>query len=194
MEKKDEMVLKFENLETPRLLLRKPVAEDADGVFDYSSDERVTEFLSWGPAESLEDTRSFLDEVSKKIEANELFDWGLVLKETGEFIGTCGFVSIDSNNRSGEIGYLLSRKYWNRGIMTEALSRIIEFGFENLGLNRIEAKCDTDNIGSEKVLQKVGMKNEGLLRKAQYAKKRYRDLKIYSILKNEFTVREERKG
>lgn len=188
MERRD---FKFENLETLRLLLRKPGKEDAADMFEYSSDEQVTGFLTWGPSKSLEDTKTFLEGVSRKIEMGELFDWGLILKKTGKFIGTCGFVSLDFNNRSGEIGYILSKKHWNRGIMTEALNRVIRYGFESLGLKRIEAKCDKENISSERVLEKVGMKNEGLLRKAQYSKNRYRDLKIYSLLSDEFEKRRD---
>jgi ribosomal-protein-alanine N-acetyltransferase len=85
-----------------------------------------------------------------------------------------------------ELGYVLSDQYWNQGIMTEVVSKIIQFGFEEVGLERIQARCMVDNTGSAKVMEKVGMQFEGVLRNYMKVKNELRDLKMYAILKEDF--------
>lgn len=84
------------------------------------------------------------------------------------------------------MGYVLSDQYWNQGIMTEVVSKIIQFGFEEVGLERIQARCMVDNTGSAKVMEKVGMKFEGVLRNYMKVKNELRDLNMYAILKEDF--------
>jgi ribosomal-protein-alanine N-acetyltransferase len=85
-----------------------------------------------------------------------------------------------------EIGYALSRRYWGEGYMSEAVNAVIEFGFREMLLNRIMARCEVNNIASARVMEKVGMQLEGILRQHLFVKGRYWDLKIYSILREEF--------
>ncbi|WP_328805602.1 GNAT family protein [Paenibacillus apii] len=101
-------------------------------------------------------------------------------------MGSCSFVSWDDNNRRAELGYVLSNQYWNQGIMTEVIRRIIEFGFKDLDLIRIEARCLPSNLGSLKVMEKIGMKYEGVLRRHIWAKNDFQDLKMYSIIRDDF--------
>jgi ribosomal-protein-alanine N-acetyltransferase len=110
----------------------------------------------------------------------------MVLKETGKVIGTCGFVNWNHGHYCGELGYSLARRYWNKGLTTEAIRKAIEYGFVKIKLNRIEARCQVDNPASERVMQKVGMKFEGIQREIMYVKKKFRSLKIYSILLSDF--------
>ncbi|GJM70102.1 hypothetical protein HMSSN036_23180 [Paenibacillus macerans] len=85
-----------------------------------------------------------------------------------------------------EIGYVLSKQYWNKGIMTEVVRRIIEFSFKELELVRVEAKCHPKNVGSAKVMEKSEMKFEGVLRRYLWAKEELQDVKLYSIIRDEF--------
>ena len=73
-------------------------------------------------------------------------------------------VSLSAENKEGEIGYILNRRYWNQGYMTEAARKVVSFGFEQLGLHRIIATCDPANIGSYRVMEKIGMQREGLFK------------------------------
>jgi ribosomal-protein-alanine N-acetyltransferase len=173
-------------LYTKSLILRKITLEDAQDVFEYAKDLEVTRFVTWEPHKSIDDSINFLKLVIKKYENNEPSDWGIIYKENSKLIGTCGYVSLDKANYSAEIGYALSREYWGKGLMTEVVKEVIKFGFEKMNLNRIYARCFVKNIGSQKVLEKVGMKFEGILREQVLIKGTFRDMKIYSILRKEY--------
>ncbi len=179
----------FPALETERLLLRKLTKDDAQDVFEYGSDPKVTKYVTWNTHQSLKDTREFMEFSLGKYENKELAPWGMEWKENGKLIGTIDFVSWDIRNRVGEIGYVLSRDYWGKGITTEAAKKVIEFGFEEMDLVRIQARCSTENAGSERVMQKAGMSYEGIIRKGLFAKGKHHDLKLYSILREEYDAR-----
>jgi len=85
-----------------------------------------------------------------------------------------------------EIAYALSRKYWRKGLMTEAVKEVIKFGFEKMNLNRIYARCFPENIGSYRVMEKAEMQFEGILRKQMFIKGKFQDMKLYSILRREY--------
>ena len=173
-------------IETERLLLRKITLNDANDMFDYASDPQVSEYTTWSTHSSIEDSKNFLRSLNKMYKKRELVDWGIVHKAEQKFIGTCGYVGWSMTNSRAEIGYALSRKYWNQGYTSEAVNAIIEFGFREMMLNRIEAKCKVNNIASARVMEKVGMQLEGILRQQLFVKDQYWDLKIYSILRDDF--------
>ena len=101
-------------------------------------------------------------------------------------IGTCGFTSFDFRNNSAEVGYVLNRSYWGKGIAPEALDAVIAFGFDELILRRIEAKFIIGNDNSRRVMEKCGMQFEGVLRSSMMVKHEYRDIGICSILSDEY--------
>ena len=109
--------------------------------------------------------------------------FAITLKDSGRMIGTIGFMWINLDYRSGEVGYSLSRAYWNQGIMTEALRAVLAFGFDTLQLNRIEAQHETDNPASGRVMLHAGMQYEGTLRQRLKNKGRYVDVALYAILR-----------
>lgn len=90
-------------------------------------------------------------------------------------------------NNCAEIGYVISKDFWNKGIMTEALKSLIKFCFEELHLNRLESHCEEENTGSWHVMEKCGLKYEGTLREKVFVKERYRSMKMYSILRSEYS-------
>ena len=173
-------------LYTERLILRKMRLEDAEDLFEYASDPEVAKYVIWEPHKSVEDSINFLNSVITRYDKKEVSEWGLVHRENNKFIGTCGYVLWVPAHSLAEIAYALSREYWGKGLMTEAIKEVIRFGFEKMNLNRIYARCFVENIGSYKVLEKAGMKFEGILREQMFIKGRFQDMKIYSILRREY--------
>ncbi len=176
----------LQTLETPRLVLRKLTMRDANDVFDYASMPEVSKHVTWDYHRTVADSMAFLKSIIVQYENGIPSPWGIVYKEDNKLIGTGGYHNWNPEHRRAEIGYAISSRYWNRGIMTETLKRMLKFGFEVMALNRIEALCKIENAASEKVMQKCGMKYEGTLREQMFVKREYQDLKLYSILKNEF--------
>lgn len=173
-------------LETERLLLRKVTLEDIEDMHLYGSDEEVSKYVTWNTHETISDTKDFLESVLNKYENKQVSPWGIENKENGKFIGTIDFVWWQPNHKIAEIGYVISKDYWGKGLTTEVAKEIIKFGFEEMDLVRIQARCDIENIGSARVMEKAGMSFEGTIRKGMFLKGKHRDLKMYSILKNEF--------
>ncbi len=173
-------------LETERLILRKMTMDDTEDMFEYASDPEISIHSTWESHISIEATRDFLERIMKAYEENQVAGWGVVLKENNKLIGTSGYVNWSTNHNRAEIGYAISRSLWNKGLMTEAVNEVIRFGFNKMELNRIEARCKLENIGSERVMQKVGMTMEGILREQVFMKGSYHDLKLYSLLRKDY--------
>ena len=187
--KKDKLNKIFSSipkLECERLLLRKMKKTDASDMFEYAKDERVTEFLLWEPHESLEYTTQYLNFVQGQYKEGVFYDWALVLNNEDKMIGTCGFTRFDTDNNFAEIGYVINPAYRGNGYACEALERVLKFGFEVLEVNRIEAKYIVGNDASRRVMEKCGMKFEGVARQSMLIKGKYRDIGKYAILKSEF--------
>ena len=170
-------------LETDRLRLRKLTMHDAQDIFDYSSDPQVAKHVLWEAHRSIGESRAYLRYMLRKYRACEAASWGIEWKETGRIIGTIGFMWIQSDNAAAEVGYSLSRAFWNRGVMTEALRAVIDYGFSTLRLNRIEAIHELDNPASGAVMRKCGMQREGTLREKLFNKGKYVDVDLYAILR-----------
>ena len=176
-------------LETERLILRKMTLDDAEAVFAYASDPEVTRYVIWDTHRAIEDSKRFLHTVVERYENAEAADWGIVYKGNGRFIGGCGIVQWNSDHARAEMGYVLSREHWGRGLIPEAVRAMITFGFERMSLNRIEARCMTENVASARVMEKARMIYEGTFQQREYIKGAYRDIKLYAILKSEYRPR-----
>jgi [ribosomal protein S5]-alanine N-acetyltransferase len=181
-----DILANLPSIETDRLLLRKITLNDAKDMFEYAADPEVSEYTTWSTHASIDDTKYFIKSLIKMYKRRELVDWGIEHKAEKKFIGTCGYVEWSMTHSRAEIGYALSNKYWNQGYMSEAVNAIMDFGFREMLLNRIEAKCKLNNIASARVMEKVGMQLEGILRQQLFVKGRYWDLKLYSILRDDF--------
>ena len=171
-------------LSTLRITLRKITANDLSDMYEYSKDPLLTKYLLWYPHPDITYTSKYLSYVEKQYKKNLYYDFGIEYE--GKLIGTCGFSSFDLENDSGEIGYVLSRKYWGQGLASEAVRRVLKFGFEELGLNRIYARIMAGNEKSEALAQGCGMRPEGYFKEAVKAKGEYRDISIYAITKKEY--------
>jgi len=179
---------KIPEMETDRLLFRAIRRSDIEDVYEYSANPKTSEFLLWEPHNSIEYTKKFIDIVLSKYKLGEYNDWAIVLKENNKMIGTCGFTRIDEYNSIAEIGYVLNPKYWGYGIATEAAKKVVDFAFEVLKVNRVEAKFMFGNEASLRVMNKIGMKFEGYQREAMLVKGKYRTIGISSILKREYLL------
>lgn len=173
-------------LETDRLCLRPLRMSDARDMYEYARDPEVSRHVLWDAHKSIWETRRFLLFALGQYRRGFPGSFAVELKESGRMIGTIGFMWVNPDYKSAEVGYSLSRAYWNRGIMTEALEAILHFGFEELRLNRIEAQHDTQNPASGRVMAHCGMQYEGILRQRVVNKGRFRDVAMYAILKSDW--------
>ena len=169
---KKEKIFNLPRIETKRCILRKFTKNDIDDLYEYASDNEVTQFLSWDTYKSINMAVDYIENVLLKYSKNEIAPWGIEWIENSKLIGS--------------IDYVLNKKYWNKGIMTEVLKEIVEFGFDEMNLVRIETRLDSMNVASERVMQKSGLKYEGTLRKKEFLKNKFIDVKYYSILKDEY--------
>lgn len=169
-------------LDTPRLSLRKMQMRDAADIYAWASDPLVSRYVLWDSHKSIADSRNYIRYIRRLYRQGLPSSWAMVLKETGGVIGTVGFMWYSSVNQSAEVGYSMSRSYWNRGLMTEALSAVLAFGFDRLGLHRVEAQFDVRNPASGKVMEKCGMRCEGVLRDRIRNKGEFIDVALYSML------------
>ena len=190
MTMKKETVFKiFSNiptLYTERLSLRAMHPIDAEDMFDYAKRPEVTKYLLWREHESISFTRDYLVYVGRRYALGDFYDWAIIDRESRKMIGTCGFTKIDTANNSAEIGYVLNPDFHRRGFGSEAVKRILKFGFEELKLNRIEARFMQGNEASLALMRSVGMTFEGYMRDLVLAKGSYRTVGVSSILRSEY--------
>ena len=173
-------------IRTERLLLRPMHVTDAADMFEYASREEVTEFLLWSPHRTLSYTRDYLRYIEDRYAIGDFYDWAVTLADSGKMVGTCGFTRIDLPHNSGEIGYVLNPDFHHNGYAAEAARAILKFGFEELGLHRLEARFMQGNDASLKLMEKLGMTFEGFHKDAMFVKGRYRTIGVAAILKDEF--------
>lgn len=176
----------FPVLETERLLLRKLESSDSEDIFDYASVPEVADFLIWNPHTKINDSLDFIQFAQEQFKTASSLVFGIELKAEKKLIGTIDLRGFNSVHRCGDVGYVISKKYWNRGFVTEAFKELVRFGFTELNLNRIEAHCEHENIGSWKVMEKVGLSYEGTMREKVFFKEKFHSMKMYSILKNDW--------
>lgn len=174
-------------LETERLLLRPFTLEDAPLCFqNWMSRPVVTEYLSWPPHKDLEETKKTLSSWIASYEKKDVYLWAIVLKTTGEPVGSISVVAMDEAIDEVHIGYALSDDFWGQGIMPEALRRVISFFFEEVGAKRVESLHAVGNEKSGRVMEKAGMVKEVLLRGGDLSNKGRRDAVVYAILPPSF--------
>lgn len=173
-------------LETERLILRPLSQKDSCDMFDYAHRDALTQYLLWDPHPGESYTHEYLRYVEKRYRAGDFYDWAVVLKENSRMIGTCGFTRIDHTSELGEVGYVINPDYQGNGYATEAAQRVVSFGFETLGLHRMEARFMLGNDASLRVMKKLGMSFEGYSRESLYVKGEYRTVGVCAILDREY--------
>ncbi|MCT2536044.1 GNAT family N-acetyltransferase [Aquibacillus koreensis] len=173
-------------LETERLILRKVTLQDVEDMYQYGSNPEVSKYVTWDTHQSLSDSKGFIEFIINQYEDMKIAPWGIEYKANSKFIGTVDFVWWEPKQQTAEIGYVIAKECWGKGLTTEAAKALIKFGFQKMDLVRIQARCSSENIGSQRVMEKAGMTYEGTMRKAMLIKGEHRNLKLYSILREEY--------
>jgi ribosomal-protein-alanine N-acetyltransferase len=176
---------KFPDLTTERLDLVEIQQSHLKDLFLLFGDTKVTEFYNLLPLASEQEGQKLLDWFRSRFKDGLGIRWGIALKGKSDIIGTIGFNNYTQKHRAN-IGYDLQSLYWGKGYMTEALKAVIDFGFNELDINRIEAEVMQGNIASEKLLEKLNFTKEGVLRHWMFWNEQHYDMTMYSLLKNEY--------
>lgn len=174
-------------LETDRLILRRVRVEDGQAMFEnWAGDAEVTKYLTWPTHTSQEISDMVAQDWASSYEKDTTYQWGITVKDEGDvLVGTISAHEPNDSIGKIEIGYCIGRNWWHRGFMTEALKAVLDYFFDEVGISRIEARHDTRNPNSGRVMAKCGMKYEGTLRQADRNNQGICDVCVYSILKTE---------
>lgn len=172
-----------QRIETDRLVLRKAQLDDAQAMFDnWASDPEVTKYLTWPTHGSVDVTKQVTESWVNGYEQENYYQWMIELKENGQPIGSISVVNMDERVEKVEIGYCMGRNWWHKGIMSEAVQAVMGFLFDEVGVNRIEARHDPRNPHSGGVMRKCGMIYEGTARQADRNNQGVCDACHYALL------------
>ena len=175
--------LPFPNLETKRLALRQINANDAEAILALRSNDEVMKYIPRPYLKTKEDALELIAMFDDKIENGIGINWGIYfLDEPEKLLGIIGHYRIKPEHYRAEVGYMLFPDHKGKGIVSEALKKVVEYGFNEMKLHSIEAILDPENKGSEKVLLKNGFTKEAHLIENEYYEGRFLDTMIYSIL------------
>ena len=177
----------FHTSQSERLVLREFTDDDFEWIHPISADPDVVRFMEWGP-NSEEDTRNYLESTLQQQQTASRQDYYLAVERKGHGpIGNCALHNIsDTKNGEAEIGYTYGRTSWGQGFATEAAKMLTNFGFRQLNLHKIYAKCVVENSRSARVMEKLGMRREGRLREHRLVHGEWKDFYYYAILAHEW--------
>ena len=173
---------------TPELQLRPLRITDAEGLFAILSDTESMKHWSDKPLKHVDEAAGVIREDLESDAGGKSLCWAVTLKGQDELIGKCILLSFDKQNLHAEIGYLLNREYWRKGLMHQAISAIVDFAFNTLKLHRIEADVDAENVGSLALLEKLGFQREGLFRERWNVYGRWDDSVMLGLLKSDWNA------
>jgi ribosomal-protein-alanine N-acetyltransferase len=176
----------FPNLETHRLNLRRLNPLDVTEILALRSNPEIMKFIPRPLMKTKEEALEFITIMDTNIDTNTVINWAITTKENDKLIGMIGFYRMKPENYRAEVGYILSAEFHGQGVITEALQRVIQFGFEEMGLNSIEAVIDPENFGSEKVLLKNNFIKEGHFKEHTFFEGKFLDSVFYSLLKKNY--------
>ncbi len=171
----------FPVLVTERLLLRRVSTEDAEAVLAGYSDPRVYQFMSVS-YHNLQEIKVQLDWYERLLSAQSGIWWGICMKEGGQMIGNGGFHDWHHQHRKAELGYWLLPEFQGRGLASEAITAMINYGFAGMSLHRIEAEVETENTASSVLLRKLGFTLEGIKKECEFINERFVDLETWAKL------------
>jgi len=176
---------------TPRLTLRWMTQADADAYFPIFSDPEVMRYLGRPAWTEHVQAVEAIDKILAHYASGEAMRLGIELRETAALIGDAGLWRIDDANRRCELGYSLARAHWGRGYALEALEALLAHGFDALDLNRVEADIDPRNAGSQRVLEKLGFRQEGFMPERWIVDGVTADTAFYGLLRSYWRAREQ---
>lgn len=172
----------FPDLATPRLNLRRIDNEDVKDIFFLRSDKKMLEFLDRAPAKSILEAVEWIRMINEGTESDQFIAWGLALKEEPALIGTITFWNIKKEHYRAEIGYQLHTKYQGQGLMQEAITTILEYGFKTMKLHSVEANVNPGNLPSIKLLERNNFVREAYHKENYFFDGKFLDSAIYSLL------------
>ena len=175
-----------DQIATARLLLRPIAVADAAALFAIMSDPATMRYWSTPPWTGMSQADAFVN--AAQVQTPDGLDvlFGIDLRASGLLVGTCTLFDVVAPSRRAEIGYLLDRRHWGQGVMSEAVTALLSFGFGAMALNRVEADIDPRNLGSARLLERLGFVREGLLRSRWIVSGEASDSAIYGLLASEW--------
>lgn len=173
-------------LETARVILRPFVIADTNAMFKYASDPETTRFMRFSPHKSVQETAELLTIWEEEAKKPTFYNWAVVCKDCNEVIGSIGMVDVNEYHSQADVGYIIRKDHWGKGIMTECLRRVIQYCVEELNFNRLEACHAVENPASGRVMKKAGMKEEGVKRQYFPTDHGYIDTVMYAITRSDY--------
>jgi ribosomal-protein-alanine N-acetyltransferase len=178
----------FPVLQTERLILRSITYADTQCIFDIRSDKDLMRFIPRPMAKNMNDAKEVIRVMIDFIEAKEGVNWAITRKDSNDLIGTIGIYQFNSEDSKCELGYMLRKDFHNKGLMTEAISEVLNYSFRVLGFNTVEAVIDPANEPSEKVLLKTGFKKDSHFIESEYDGGKLIQMSVYAINQNTFNA------
>ena len=178
-------------LTTERLRLRPLVASDAAALFATFSDARVMRYWSSAPWSSIDKAHEMIARDATALVAGDQIRLGMETADGARLIGHCSLFNFNAQCRRCDIGYGMAFGAWGHGYMHEALTAVLNYGFSELSLNRVEADIDPRNAASAKTLERLGFQNEGLLRERWVVDGEVSNSGIYGLLRRDWHARTE---
>ena len=173
-------------IKTKRLMLRPFQKGDAEEMYqNWAHDPEVTKYLTWTPHKSVEETKAICALWEEEAKKPNVYHWAMVY--AGELIGDITLLNV-GYSETGIVGYCMAKKFWGKGLMTEAFQEVIRFAFEEVGLHRIEGMHVKQNSGSSRVMEKCGLKYEGTKRDGMrlLSTGEWVDIVVRGILKEDY--------
>lgn len=172
----------FPILETERLILRRVLASDVKEMFELRSNPETMKYIPRPLLTNHEEALAHIQMMEDKIETNEGINWAITLKGDDKMLGVIGHYRIKPEHYRAEVGYMILPEYHGKGITTEAVQCVVNYGFNTMQLHSIEGVIDPENGASEKVLQKCGFVKEAHFKENEYFDGKFIDAVVYSKL------------
>lgn len=174
----------FPILETSRLLLRAIEPGDAGKIFEMRSNFRINQFITREDMDSLTQAILLVEKTIGSYKNKQAIGWAGITKEENKFIGTCGFNTIDFDNKRAELGGELALEFWGKRMGSEAVIAILDFGFNVMKLHSIEARISPDNRSAIYLAESLGFEKEAHFSDRIFYDGKYHDLAVYSLINN----------
>lgn len=173
----------FPELETERLLLRNLTNDDVQDIFEIRGNPATMQYIPHPVAKYLDEAQMVIDKITGFTASNEKLNWAMIEKASGKLIGIIGYPRFNMDSYRAEVGYVLNKEYERKGFTQEALSAVLGYGFEQMGLHSIEAVIRAENIASMKLIEKLNFTKNGRFKDYIFFDGKFYDAVIYSLVK-----------
>ena len=174
------------HIETANLHLRTITEQDCDAFFEIFSDARTLQYWSGSPITDREEAVELVKQEIGIARSKTCINWGIAEPDSNFLIGKFTLFNFHTQNRRAEVGYVLNRRYWGKGHMSEVMQCVLQFAFNDLALHRLEADTDPENIASLALLEKFGFKREGYFRERWYVQDKWLDSVMLGLLGSDY--------